>query len=320
MASLPYIAAALLIALRCDSIAAFAGAACDNAREDIEDAGHTALIQRAMATAAARSLAEDTIDVSKADYGISGLSECHEAPVAEPYVKKDVEFLAARISQIDFSSHGLAEIVSLFQDVIWFVLAFAAYCIWRCFSDMEKAAAEKLTMEKKAPEKSVVEAPVQHNISESPVNVDALVQAMYSDNIEGLRKFLDERSVNACDSVTCTTALHVAAHTNCVPAAEALLARRADVNVCDVWDETPLHFAARAGHVEVCDVLVKNGADVNASNADGHTPLIVAAEAKKPLVCELLLDRGAHTGGADEEDVPSLLSSILQRRIMEEAW
>lgn len=142
------------------------------------------------------------------------------------------------------------------------------------------------------------------------------MQAMYSENKDDLRKFLDQRSVNACDDVCCCTALHVAAHYSCLPAAEALLARGADANVCDAWDETPLHFAARAGNVEVCSLLLKNRADASASNADGQTPLLVAAKAMKVDACELLLDHGAHTGGASEDEVPDLLNNILMRRIL----
>jgi len=210
---------------------------------------------------------------------------------------------------------GIAGYLVLFQDVFWFGLAFAVFCIWRL--RMEKAE-ENLPKKNDVVEKGAEETIIRRGTRSAPkkLEVDALVQAMYSENKDDLRKFLDERSVNACDEVCCCTALHVAAHYSCLPAAEALLARNADVNVCDAWDETPLHFAARAGNVEVCALLLKNCADVNASNADGTTPLITAAKAQKAKVCELLLDHGAHLGGAAEDEIPPLLSKILQCRIL----
>lgn len=152
--------------------------------------------------------------------------------------------------------------------------------------------------------------------TQSSLDVNALVKAMYSENKDDLKKMLDERSVNACDELCCCTALHVAAHYKCVEAAVALLDRGADVDIKDVWDETPLHFAARVGHTEICVLLLQRGADVNAANAQGWTPLLVAAEAGMEDTCEVLLDRAAHVGGVDEEDVPPLLNRLLQLRIV----
>lgn len=220
---------------------------------------------------------------------------------------------------------GLVELASLFQDVLWFGLAFTAFCIWSCFRVVEENAGD-LAKKKSVPSDTVAEkypkqAPPCADIGSTPIQVDAIVQAMYSDNKDGLRELLDARSrwnsksINACDGICCCTALHMAAHCNCIAVAEALLDKRADVNVCDAWDETPLHFAARAGNVEVCKLLLENHASVNASNADGNTPLLVAAQARKTTICELLLDRGAHTGGVCEDEVPSLLSNILMSRI-----
>lgn len=210
---------------------------------------------------------------------------------------------------------GIAGCFVLFQDVFWFGLAFAVFCIWRL--RMEKAGKE-LPQKVAVGEEGAKETIIRRAARSAPkkFEVDALVQAMYSENKDDLRKFLDERSVNAFDEVACCTALHVAAHYSCLPAAEALLARNADVNVCDAWDETPLHFAARAGNEEVCALLLKNRADVNASNADGTTPLITAAQAQKAKVCELLLDHGAHVGGAAEDEISPLLANILQCRIL----
>jgi len=204
------------------------------------------------------------------------------------------------------------ECLTLSQDLILFMLAITGFHAWRRFF-VEEAAEGTKTESISAPLASPT------NALDTTLDVDAVVRAMYSSNKEDLRKFLDERSVNARDSVGCCTALHVAAHYNCMPAVEALLSRRADIDVRDAWDETPLHFAARAGHVEVCALLLKSGADVNAVNAQSWTPLLVAAESGKEEMCEMLLNHGAHTGGADEEEVPPLLIRLLSCRILKGA-
>jgi len=267
------------------------------------------------------ALLKDNLDIEAAlfeDESSIDPEECQQQP------EKTLSEQVASLEQVALekgvlSLDGLADFMRLFQDLIWFGIAFFAFCIWRCFADMEKTA-EKLSKAKEATDKDQKQAPdtlrtIQKG-SVPPMEVDALVRAMYSDNKDDLRKFLDERSVNARDEAGCCTALHVAAHYSCLPAAEALLARGADVNVRDVWDETPLHFAARAGNVEVCTLLMGSRADTNAKNADDCTPLIAAAAAQKADICELLLDHGAHAGGALEEDLPLMLNTILQRRIL----
>lgn len=316
--------AALLIALRGDFAAAYEQTIPEHAEAENEAA---VLFQTAMVAAQRKvpdngALLQDDIDLEatsqEGDANVYS-KECFEGSVGEPVIGKPViakpvitELYIKTEEEPQISCSSLADCLSLFQDLVWFVLAFAAYGIWRWFSEKEY----KISSASEASERIPEQASIRRDNSSTAVQVDALVQAMYSDNIDNLRKLVDERSVNACDNVCCCTALHMAAHCSNLPAAEALLARGADVNVCDVWDETPLHFAARAGNVEACAILLKHRADANACNADGHTPLLVAAVAKKSAVCELLLDRGAHTGGADEEDVPPLLNSLLLRRIM----
>lgn len=249
---------------------------------------------------------------------------------ARPTAKDNLDLVAAlqeddvtgsseqSLGQESQAAQEIAGYVSLFQDFFLFGLAFVVFCAWKYFTNAQ--ASKSATPAKNVTETDDLSGPadeVDDNQSMAPLNVDNLVQAMYSDNIGGLRKLLGERSVNARDEVCCCTALHMAAHCSCMPAAEALLARGADVNVRDAWDETPFHFAARAGNVKVCSLLLQHGADANAGNLDGCTPLVAAAEAGKAAVCEWLLDHGAHTGGMDEEDVPSLLTKLLHKRILQ---
>jgi ankyrin repeat protein len=197
------------------------------------------------------------------------------------------------------------------------VLAILGFHAWRRFSTQEARAPEQKNTEDEPKQESSRkhQASTESSTSNSTLDFNAVVKAMNSGNEDDLNQLLN-RSVNACDEISCCTALHAAAHSNCLPAAKALLSRGADINVRDVWDETPLHFASRAGHVELCNLLLESGAELNTINAQDWTPLLVAAEAGKEEVCNVLLDHGAHTGGLDEEDVPPLLLRLLQCRIL----
>jgi hypothetical protein len=259
------------------------------------------------------ALAEDEL-VTRADDGKcndKALKESADALQAHPVltpVEESAKFMD------DTPTSGIAECFSLFQDCFLFGLAIASLYLWRYCKAWAFAGTEPDEVKTRTPENKIGQG--TGKAVQTSLDVDEVVKAMYSDNKDDLRKLMSERAVNARDEMCCCTALHIAAHYSCKPAAEALLARGANANVQDIWDETPLHFAARAGHVEVCTLLLQNGADANATNASGWTPLLVAAEAQKEETCDLLLDHGAHTAGADEEELPPLLCRLLQQRIL----
>src|SRR4051812_1485791 len=69
------------------------------------------------------------------------------------------------------------------------------------------------------------------------------------------------------------SALHVAAMHGRYAAAELLLSRGADVNVCASDQETPLHIAVREGHDAVARQLLIAGAELNAGDCRGRTSL-----------------------------------------------
>jgi hypothetical protein len=232
-----------------------------------------------------------------------------DAPASDVSKPAEVQKLQGHVQNEGFiASSGL----HLLQDLLLFAFGLGCFHAWRYFTAQRQEAETRLPAKSdhQSQTSAVASAP------NSDLDVNALVQSMYSDNKQDIRKLLDRRSVNDCDSISCCTALHAAAHCNCVPAAEALLSKGADIDVRDVWDETPLHFAARAGHAELCELLLKKGAQVNPINADDWTPLLVAAKAGKSETFELLLDHGAHTGGVNEEDVPPSLIAQLQCRIL----
>jgi uncharacterized protein len=89
--------------------------------------------------------------------------------------------------------------------------------------------------------------------------------------------------------------LHYAAVNDDLDAAEAELARGADVGLQDHQGMTPLHAAAQQGSVNVARVLLARGAPVDSVDQWGNTPLWRAVFNKSgdPALIQMLLDAGA---------------------------
>ncbi|NEZ57709.1 ankyrin repeat domain-containing protein [Adonisia turfae] len=111
------------------------------------------------------------------------------------------------------------------------------------------------------------------------IHESALAGAASKNHIQ-LVNFLYEQgiSVDAKNSRTGQTALHLPAKLNHVKMVEFLIDVKADINVRDNRGNTPLHYAAMSNHDEVAKILVDNGADTNLENKKGKTPLEVSIE------------------------------------------
>ena len=95
---------------------------------------------------------------------------------------------------------------------------------------------------------------------------------------------IDERNEND------ETPLMMAALHGNLAAAQALLAKDADVNKTG-W--TPLHYAATHGHLSLMRLLLEHHAYIDAESPNGSTPLMMAARYGSREAVQLLLDAGA---------------------------
>jgi ankyrin repeat protein len=86
--------------------------------------------------------------------------------------------------------------------------------------------------------------------------------------------------------------LHLAGANDHKEIIELLIAKGADLNAKDVWEETLLFKAATKAHKEIAELLIANGADVNAQD-DDWLPLHGAAEYGQKEMAELLIAAGA---------------------------
>jgi len=123
------------------------------------------------------------------------------------------------------------------------------------------------------------------------------------------------------------TALMMAAFKNNRRAAEALLAKGAQVNRAG-W--TPLHYAAAGGSEDIARLLIARKARLDAlspKESGAYTPLMMAAREAKPGMARLLLEAGADPGlkniegltaaqiaeRAGQADIAAAIAGFVQR-------
>lgn len=103
-------------------------------------------------------------------------------------------------------------------------------------------------------------------------------------------------SVNVGDD-SGRTPLHWAAFQGHGPCISELLAAGAEVNTAADWKRTPLHVAAAEGHLEAVKLLVRGGAKVNAQTVQGYSPLWFAALNNHTNVVPWLINSGKADSG-----------------------
>ena len=76
--------------------------------------------------------------------------------------------------------------------------------------------------------------------------------------------------------------------------AEALLAKKHNVDVLEQNGQTPLFFAAARGGEDFVDLLLRHKARINVADKFGNSPLYYAAAGNHVGVIELLIEGGAN--------------------------
>jgi len=132
--------------------------------------------------------------------------------------------------------------------------------------------------------------------------VSALVSAIHSGDVEGVRRLLEQDPGLASSPFggphRTRTALHVVSDwpgyfPNGPQVVPALLEGGADPNARSPGDETPLPWAASSDDVDVADALIDGGADIEAPEGSIGSPLDNAIGDACWHVARLLVARGA---------------------------
>jgi ankyrin repeat protein len=105
--------------------------------------------------------------------------------------------------------------------------------------------------------------------------------------------------VNARDSTSGETALHVVTARRDATWLSFLLSKGADPNIRNGKGETPLVLASNLAFTEGVELLIANGAKVDEPNATGETPLISAVHRRDLALMRILLKAGANPERAD---------------------
>jgi ankyrin repeat protein len=100
--------------------------------------------------------------------------------------------------------------------------------------------------------------------------------------------------VNARDSASGETALHITVRRRDEVWTKFLLDRGGNPNLADKKGVTPLALASSMGFVEGAELLVKRGARIDVSNDAGETPLIMAVHQRDTGLIRVLLANGAN--------------------------
>ncbi len=130
-------------------------------------------------------------------------------------------------------------------------------------------------------------------------------QAAHVAAIGGVQAHLETAAdITAKHQPTLVTALHLAASSDSVGSAEAvlyLIEKGIDVNATDAFGRTPLFFAAAAGALQPLRLLLAKGADASRADTSKRVALHFAAGCGHAEVCELLIEKGGGLHSPEDE-------------------
>jgi uncharacterized protein len=105
--------------------------------------------------------------------------------------------------------------------------------------------------------------------------------------------------------------LFIAARTNDVNGARALLVNKADINQQDEKGYTPLIIATYNGNYDVAQFLLDHGAAIEKKDASGRTALMGVSFKGEDREVVLLLEHGADPNVKDAHGMTSMMYAVM---------
>lgn len=138
-----------------------------------------------------------------------------------------------------------------------------------------------------------------------------LMEAITNDNLEEVKRLLDEGvEINAWNKDG-DTALMYASEDGKIELVKLLLDKGADVNATGYDGCTALIRACENEKIEVIKRLLKNKADVNVRAKDGETALICACQKGNLEVAKVLIAKGADVNAKGEDSRTPLIMACI---------
>lgn len=141
-----------------------------------------------------------------------------------------------------------------------------------------------------------------------------LIRALKENDIIGIKRYAQIRSLLDSQDRLGLTPLHVAAHLGLEEGTALLIEYGALLETRNCLHYTPLHTAILANHIQIIQILLDNGANIEATlgETNGSTPLYFAVMNAMHHIVTLLLRRGA------EVDALNKYGTVLYMTLREE--
>ena len=131
------------------------------------------------------------------------------------------------------------------------------------------------------------------------------------DDLESLKKLVEEGADLNETTFNNETALHIAASRNAIKVLNFLLEKNVDVNArTDLTQETPLFLAVQENQSDAFNALISHGANVNAEDFEGETPIFVAIKNCRSSFIDSLIEKGADVNHKNKDGQTPLFFAL----------